>query len=110
MIKYNIKLYTLKKCIYCNALKNKLKNKLRSNDILFEEIIIDDGSKTNSVMGNRIEFYYKTETYPILEIYSPLQTRIFSFITKSDLEPRERIHIFENIDEIIIKIKQLYEI
>jgi len=105
-MKYNIELYTLLNCIYCNDLKSKLKY----NSIPFIETIIDDGSKTNSVIGNRIEYYYRTETYPIVEIYSPLQTRILSFITKSDLESQNGIHIFDNIDEIITKIKQLYEI
>lgn len=97
--------YTLQNCIYCNDLKGKLKQ-LR---IKYDETIIDDGNPDNSNLGDYIEKVFKTENYPILQLweeesYYPL----FSIISKTDLEEQEGIYIFETTEQIINKLKEFY--
>jgi len=96
-------LYTLQNCIYCNWLKGKLDEE----NIQFTEIIIDDGTKYNNNLGDTIEKFYKTESYPIVEIRNNKNSQIlYSFISKTNLAPEDTFIIFETIDELIIKIKE----
>jgi glutaredoxin len=97
-----LRLYTLKNCIHCQHLKGKLKE----NDILYNEIIIDDGTQYNSNLGDMIEAFYETESYPILEI-RPINNGaiIHSFISKTDLVERDTISIFDDIEQLIIQLK-----
>jgi glutaredoxin len=96
-------LYTLKNCIYCNVLKGKL----NQENIKYLETIIDNGTDHNSRLGDTIEQFYQTESYPIVEIKTGDFSKIlFSFISKTNLAPRENIIIFETIDELLINLKQ----
>ena len=104
MHKHKIILYTLNDCIYCNDLKWKLDQL----DIKYTEIDADDKSKYELI--RQIEMSFQTETYPILYLNEIPKYRTTAFISKTDLEPQDGIHIFESIDEIIIKLKQIYEI
>jgi len=95
-------IYTLQNCLICNELKGKLKEL----HIPYQETIIDDGNKINSKIGDNLERIYKTTTYPILRHDGK---DILTFITKTELnESRERF-IYEDVNQIINKLKQ-YEI
>jgi thioredoxin-related protein len=97
-----ILLYTLENCIYCNVLKGKLKEE----NINYKEIIIDNGTEYNNKLGDIIEQFYQTESYPIIEIKTrDLSKILLSFISKTNLAPRENIIIFETIDELIKQIQ-----
>ena len=98
----NLIIYTLKNCIICNHLKSQL----RELNINFTDIIIDDGSTRNYELGNQLEFQYETTTYPIVFFKSPKMV----FLTKTDLEEQKNLFIFQNIEQVIIKLKQIYEI
>ena len=93
-------LYTLQNCIYCNEFKGRLK-KL---EIPYKEIIIDDGSIYNSLLGDNLEKKYKTENYPIIEIKNKYLKK--AFITKTDLEEQNNIYIFDDIEQLIEQIKK----
>lgn len=95
-------LYTLQNCIYCNWLKGKL----NEENIQFTERIIDDGDINNSQLGDFLEEFYQTASYPIVEIRDLSGDILFSFISKTDLAPEDTLIIFETIDELIIKIKE----
>lgn len=94
-------IYTLQNCIYCNVLKGEL-NKLGINYI---EVSIDDGNQASEIIGNTLEFRYETESYPIVELNYRHQLN-HSFISKTNLESSNKIHIFNTIEELIIKIQQ----
>lgn len=96
-------LYTLENCIYCNVLKGKL----NQENIKYLDVIIDNSSDYNSRLGDTIERFYQTESYPIIEIKTgDLSKILFSFISKTNLVPRENIIIFDTIDELLTKLKQ----
>ncbi len=99
-------LYTLKNCIYCNDLKGKLKEQ----GISYIERILDNGEIHNSQLGDFLEEFYKTESYPIVELRDLKEQILYSFISKTDLEEQEGIYIFETNEQIINKLKQLYEV
>lgn len=102
-MKNTLFLYTLQNCLTCSALKGKLKEL----HIPYNETIIDDGHILSSKIGDRLEAKYKTITYPILELYKE-HRRVGSFITKTDLPNEGFIFIYEDIDQIINKLKQIY--
>jgi len=97
-----IHIYTLQNCLVCNELKGKL-NELH---IPYQETIIDDGHKISSLIGDKLEEFYKTTTYPILELFDGFEMTT-SFITKTELDEVGRIFIYEDIDQIINKLKQI---
>ena len=98
----NLVIYTLKNCLNCNELKGEL-NKLQ---IPYTDIIVDDGSYKNNELGNQLEFQYETKHYPIIFLQKPK----LIFLTKTDLEEQKGIHIFHDIEQVIIKLKQIYEV
>lgn len=102
MVEDNLILYTLQNCIICNELKGKLK----PLNILYTEITVDDGSYRNNEIGNQLEFQYETKNYPIIYLRSPKLV----FLTKTDLEEQKGIYIFQSIEQVINKLKQIYEI
>jgi glutaredoxin len=97
-------IYTLQNCLICNELKGKLKEL----HIPYKETIIDDGHILSSKIGDKLEKMYITTTYPIVEVYSPLGTKILSFITKTELENFDNVIRYEDINQIINKLKQIY--
>ena len=99
---YEMSVLTLKNCIYCNWLKGKLSEL----GIQYKEFIIDDGTEYNNTLGNVIEKDYKTENYPIVQLYLKPEMKLINFISKTDLEPRDGICIFDTIDELITKIQE----
>jgi len=94
-------LYTLKECIYCKVLKGKLKEL----NLSYTEIVIDNGF--NISQGEKLEKLFKTESYPILKINNKFNYDLF-FVSKTDLDEREGLFIFETIDQIINKLKEIY--
>lgn len=98
-IPQNLIIYTLKNCIICNQLKSQL----RELNIDFTDIIIDDGSVRNYELGNQLEFQYETTTYPILFFKSPKMV----FLSKTDLEEQKNLFIFQDIEQLINKIKTI---
>jgi len=103
----NLILYTLQNCIICNELKGKL----RHLNIPYTEIIVDDGSFKNNEIGNQLEFQYETNSYPIIHFkISNIRNPKLVFLSKTDLEEQKGIYIFHDIEQVISKIKQIYEI
>jgi len=96
--------YTLQNCIYCNDLKGKLKQL----GIDYAERILDNGELHNSQFGDFLEEFYKTKSYPIVELRDSKEQILYSFISKTDLEEQKGIYIFETIEQIINKLKELY--
>ena len=99
---YEMNVMTLKKCIYCNWLKDKL-SKL---GIQYTETIVDDGNSFNADMGDIMESKFKTDNYPIVQLYLKPEMKLITFISKTDLESRKGICIFDTIDDLIIKIQE----
>ena len=97
----NLIIYTLQNCHVCNELKSRL-NQL---GISFLEHIIDDGSLLNSKVGDNLERVYKTKSYPII-LLRDNKFGYKQFISKTDLEERENLFIFHDIEDLIIKIKK----
>ena len=97
---YEIDILTLKNCIYCNWLKGKLSEL----GIQYTETIIDNG--LNDDIGDIMESKFKTDNYPIVQLYLKPEMKLINFISKTDLEPRDGICIFDTIDELIIKIQE----
>jgi len=97
-------IYTLQNCLICNELKGKLKEL----QIPYQETIIDDGHILSSKIGDELEKFYKTTTYPYLRLFNGT-ILMNSFITKTELQENNYTFIYEDIDQIINKLKQ-YEI
>lgn len=93
--------YTLQNCHICQELKFRL-NQLEIN---FLEIIIDDGSLLNSKVGDNLQKEYKTESYPII-LLKDNKFGYKQFISKTDLEERENLFIFQDIEDLLIKLKK----
>ena len=92
--------YTLQNCIYCNDLKGKLKQL----GIDYHEIIIDNNNK----LGDFLENFYQTESYPIIQIKNLSGDIPLSIVSKTNLEEQKGIYIFETTEQIINKLKELY--
>ena len=95
--------YTLQNCIYCNDLKGKLKQL----GIDYHEKVIDEDGGLNNSTGDLLELRWKTKSYPIIEITEDHKL-LLSIISKTDLEERKGIYIFETIEQIINKLKESY--
>jgi len=92
--------YTLQNCHICQELKFRL-NQLEIN---FLEIVIDDGSLLNSKVGDNLQRVYKTESYPII-LLKDNKVGYKQFISKTDLEEQKGLFIFQDIEDLLIKLK-----
>lgn len=97
-------LYTLQNCYQCSYLKGELKQL----GIDYTEVIIDDGSIKNKNLGDNLELNFKTKSYPIIGYSQFNPTKSNFFISKTDLEEQKGIIIFQDINDLLNKIKQHY--
>lgn len=98
MRKWELVIYGIEGCGYCNELKYGLE----AIDIPFTYINISD----NEELGDIIEEIYKCPVYPMVILKYPQQ---IAWLSGTSLLYSNSIRIFDTIKELLINITEIYD-
>ena len=98
MKKWEMEIFTLSGCEYCEALERGLK----LSGITYNNINVTN----NDFLGDMIENTYQCDSYPMVVLREPINK---IWLPNSSLVPSPNIEIYNSIPQLLKKINQIHK-